>query len=375
MLGFRSFSREARFEDLCRSVSYCTLCSRLKERRKVLSKANGSILSKVMFIAEAPGRLGADHTGIPLFGDKTGDNFEALLQSVNWDRKDIFITNAVLCNPRREDGNNGAPTIEEIAYCSTYLGMQIELVRPDVVVTLGAIALGALKFIHPHSYELKRDVGSLLHWADRRLVPLYHPGPRVHIYRSFSKQVSDFRKLISYVHPKSGILIQDDQGEVSHSYSDFQRVMFTVVETIGQMSYFRLTKLLYLIDLCALRELGKTLTQEIYLKQEEGPWPPALRKSIESMEGREVAVFFRGGKPFVKKGPSPRISINHTSDELSVIDSVLGRYGQLSDRDVKTVVYMTRPMRYILRQEKLGRDMYNKPIIYRNKIAPEMDQN
>lgn len=373
MSSFRSFSREARFEDLCHAVSYCTLCSRLKERRKVLSKANGNVSSKVMFIAEAPGRLGADHTGVPLCGDKTGDNFEALLQSVNWDRRDIFITNAVLCNPQHVNGTNSTPASEEIANCSTYLGMQIELVRPDVVVSLGAIALRALRFIHPHSYELKKSVGSLLRWADRRLVPLYHPGPRVHIYRSLSEQVLDFRKLTSYVHPKSGILMQDDQGDASHS--DFQRVMFTVVEAIGQMSYFRLTKLLYLIDLCALQKLGRTLTGEIYLRQKEGPWPPALPKSIESMGGREVTGFFRRGKLFVEKGPSPRIIINHTIEELSVIDSVLDRYGQLSDRGVMMAVYRTQPMRYILAQEKQGRNMHNEPVIYNNKAAPEMDQN
>ncbi|MCW4053138.1 MAG: hypothetical protein NWE78_08030, partial [Candidatus Bathyarchaeota archaeon] len=295
MLGFRSFSRETRFEDLCHSVSYCSLCPRLKERKKVLSKANGSIFSKVMFIAEAPGRLGADHTGIPLCGDKTGENFEALLQSVNWGRRDVFITNAVLCNPQDENGANSTPSSEEIANCSIYLGMQIELVRPDVVVSLGVTALRALQHIHPHNYELKKDVGSLLHWADRRLVPLYHPGPRVCVYRTLSKQMWDFGKLRNYVDPKSGILIQDDKEKIVHS--DFQRVMFTVVEAIGQVSYFKLTKLLYLIDLRALQELGRALTGEIYLRQKEGPWPPALPKSIKPMEGREIIGFFRRGKP------------------------------------------------------------------------------
>lgn len=206
-------------------------------------------------------------------------------------------------------------------------------------------------------------------------MPLYHPGPRVHIYRSLSEQISDFRKLASRIHPKSGILMQDDEGKIPHIYSDLQRVVFTVVEAIGQMSYFRLTKLLYLIDLRALQKLGKTLTGEIYLKQEEGPWPPALAKSIESMKGREIASFFRRGMPFVERGPSPRIGIDHTNDELSIIDSVLSRYGQLNNRDIKRVAYMTQPMRYILRQEKQGKDMYNKPVIYKNKTAPEMDQN
>lgn len=192
------------------------------------------------------------------------------------------------------------------------------------------------------------------------------------MHRTLSKQMWDFGKLRNYVNPKSGILIQDDKEKIVHS--DFQRVMFTVVETIGQVSYFKLTRLLYLIDLRALQELGKALTGEIYLRQKEGPWPPALPKSIKPMEGREIIGFFRRGKPFVKRGPSPRISIDHTNDELSVIDSVLDRYGQLSDRGVMMAVYKTQPMRYILAQEKQGRNMYNEPAIYQNKTAPEMDQ-
>ena len=145
MSGFRSFSNEVRFEDFCHSATYCNLCTRLKEKRKVLSELNGNITSKVMFIAEAPGRLGADVTGIPLFGDKTGDNFEILLQSVNWNRKDIFITNAILCNPQNENGTNSTPTSEEVANCSTYLEMQIELVRPDVFSITGCYCLESIK--------------------------------------------------------------------------------------------------------------------------------------------------------------------------------------------------------------------------------------
>ncbi len=85
---FQSFTKFVRFEALVQSIQNCNLCPRMQCRRKVFSEANGNLNSKVLFIAEAPGRLGADHTGIPLHGDKTGDNFETLLQSVNWDRKD-----------------------------------------------------------------------------------------------------------------------------------------------------------------------------------------------------------------------------------------------------------------------------------------------
>ena len=98
-----SFSKDTRFADLVQCVSHCNLCQRLCGRTKVLSQGNGSLNAKILFVAEAPGRLGADRTGIPLYGDRTGDNFEALLGNVGWHRQDIFITNALLCNPRDGD--------------------------------------------------------------------------------------------------------------------------------------------------------------------------------------------------------------------------------------------------------------------------------
>ena len=63
----------------------------------------------MLFVAEAPGRLGADRTGIPLYGDRTGENFQTLLGNIGWKREQVFITNAVLCNPKQETGITAPP--------------------------------------------------------------------------------------------------------------------------------------------------------------------------------------------------------------------------------------------------------------------------
>ena len=138
--AFKSCEKQSRFADMVEAVQHCTLCPRLCNRTKVLSAKNGNLDSRVLFVAEAPGRLGADRTGIPLHGDQTGNNFEKLLGNVGWNREDLFITNAILCNPREENGNNGTPSFDEISNCVYYLAMTIELVNPDVVVSLGATA-------------------------------------------------------------------------------------------------------------------------------------------------------------------------------------------------------------------------------------------
>jgi uracil-DNA glycosylase len=113
---FSSFSKEQRLNDLSEAVQHCTLCPRLCNRKKVLSDANGNVNSKILFVAEAPGRLGADRTGIPLYGDQTGDNFEVLLADVGWKREQVFITNAVLCNPCTEQGKRQQKYVNKVTH-------------------------------------------------------------------------------------------------------------------------------------------------------------------------------------------------------------------------------------------------------------------
>ena len=380
MEKYQFFSREVRFRDLCEAVKRCSLCDRLHNRTKVLSEANGSLWAKVFFVAEAPGRLGADRTGVPLFGDKTGDNFETLLKNIGWKREDIFITNALLCNPRKEKGTNGTPTSEEIANCTPYLEMTIELVKPEVIVTLGSTALDALTNIIPHNFSLKKHVGQILPWSDKVLVPLYHPGPRARVHRSYPKQTSDFIALSKFVHPKKGITRRElarafgSRGRFSFSAaSEFQKLVCAIVRSSGKMTYFKLTKLLYLIDLTALTRIGRTLSDEIYLRQEAGPWPPALRNAIPPLEGREVILSSRGQVPSIKPGPSPRIGIEFDDEALDIIGEVLDRFGPMNNTGIKIAVYRTPPMRYILKQEKLGRDMRKVPVLYKNMTAPDHD--
>jgi DNA polymerase len=175
-------------------------------RNKVLSKNIGTINSKVMFIAEAPGRLGAEQTNIPLHGDKTGSNFEKLLQAVAWNREDVFITNAILCNPQKENGNNSTPTEEEIENCSNYLKKTLEVVNPELIVTLGSKALLALKTIKHHEIVLQKSVAEIQLWNEKCLFPLYHPSPTsINFNRNMKEQMTDFLKLSLLVDPINGL--------------------------------------------------------------------------------------------------------------------------------------------------------------------------
>src|SRR5882672_5840888 len=140
-------ARDLRFADLVAETGGCTRCPAMSEKAAVLSELNGPLAARIMFIGEAPGRKGADRTRIPFSGDQSGKNFDRFLASISLRRDQIFITSAALCNPQTSSGANRKPTQTEVANCSAFLRRAIELIDPRVIVTLGSVALEALKHI------------------------------------------------------------------------------------------------------------------------------------------------------------------------------------------------------------------------------------
>ena len=190
---------DERFTMLEQEAGACRRCVSMEGRRRVLSGANGNPASRVMVIAEAPGRRGGDATGVPLTGDASGLHFTALLGAAGIERERLFITNAVLCNPRDAAGRNRRPSRAELENCRPWLQLQIDLLDPPVIVTLGATALQALSTLSVHNYRLKSHASRPLPWCDRTLVPLYHPSPLTRAARSDAQQRADYRWLGAYL--------------------------------------------------------------------------------------------------------------------------------------------------------------------------------
>ena len=182
------------FSELVADASSCTLCPAMCGRNAVLSELNGSPAARILFIGEAPGRKGADRTRVPFSGDQSGANLDRFLSSINLTRQEIFITSAALCNPRSESGANRRPTQTELANCSAFLRRTIELIDPRVIVTLGSVALEALKRIQYHDLNLKESAARIHAWNDRVLVPIYHPSPQVLAsHRREVEQLEDYK--------------------------------------------------------------------------------------------------------------------------------------------------------------------------------------
>lgn len=188
-----SSNKTAAFAALSREAQKCVICPELADKTAVLSDMNGNINPRVFFVAEAPGRQGADRTRRPFWGDKSGENFQVLIDSIGLKREDIFITNSVMCSPRKPNGANRRPKQSEIRNCSAFLKRTIDLIDPKIVCTLGAVALEALKAVEPHDKKIKAAVAVPFEWYGRTLLPFYHPSPQViAAIRNLDQQIEDY---------------------------------------------------------------------------------------------------------------------------------------------------------------------------------------
>jgi DNA polymerase len=150
-----------------------------------------------MFIGEGPGRQ-EDLEGRPFVG-RAGKFLEECLQSIGFQREQVFITNIVKCRPTEKAGNwvkDRKPTTEEIAACKPYLDKQVELLKPEVICMLGDTARSQVF----KRFGLEEDTighvhGRLFLAGSVRVVPLYHPAAA--LYDNSLRQIImiDFQSL------------------------------------------------------------------------------------------------------------------------------------------------------------------------------------
>ena len=100
--------------------------------------ADGNPKSRIMFVGEAPGR-DEDIEGLPFVG-RSGKLLDRMMAAIGLDRSTVYIANVI---PWRPPGNR-TPTPQETQICLPFIQRQIELVNPDVMVTLGNPSTQAL---------------------------------------------------------------------------------------------------------------------------------------------------------------------------------------------------------------------------------------
>ncbi len=137
---------------------------------------------RVLFAGEAPGYRGGDLTGVPFTRDRSGVRLQQALIALGLsDEADprnprpqlrCFVTNVVRCNPP----SNRTPSQAEIANCLPYLWQEMALVRPDVVVPIGNVAVRAIfpRLVGQAAPPITRIHAQIVGTAPY-VVPLRHP--------------------------------------------------------------------------------------------------------------------------------------------------------------------------------------------------------
>lgn len=165
-------NKAAAFADLHQRTKACVKCSHLASSRKNVVFGVGNIDAELMFVGEAPG-ADEDEQGEPFVG-KAGQLLTKIIETMGLQRGDVYIGNILKCRPDTpgQSAGNRKPTAEEMQTCIPFLHEQIDLIRPKVLVALGATAVEGL---------LGKTIGITKlrgNWREYRgipLMPTYHP--------------------------------------------------------------------------------------------------------------------------------------------------------------------------------------------------------
>jgi uracil-DNA glycosylase family 4 len=150
---------------------------------------DGSLDAKIIFIGEAPGKK-EDETGLPFVG-ASGKFLDQLLESIGLHRPDVYITSIVKYRPP----NNRDPKPSEKEAFWPYMVQQIEIIQPEIVVTLGRHSMGyflpgvSIGDIHGQAQTVTIGERTV------KVVPLYHPAAALYNGSLRQTLIDDFFKI------------------------------------------------------------------------------------------------------------------------------------------------------------------------------------
>jgi DNA polymerase len=165
-------AKTAAFAALRERALACVKCPHLASSRKNVAFGVGSIDAEIMFVGEAPG-ADEDEQGEPFVG-KAGQLLTKIIQATGLQRSEVYIANILKCRPDTpgQTAGNRKPTPDEMATCIPYLHEQIDLIRPKVLVALGATAVEGLL---GKTIGITKLRGTWKVYRGIPLMPTYHP--------------------------------------------------------------------------------------------------------------------------------------------------------------------------------------------------------
>ena len=179
--------KEAEMARIRERALACVKCPHLAGSRRHVVFGVGSIHTGLMFVGEAPG-MDEDEQGEPFVGP-AGQLLTKIIQTMGLSREQVYIANVLKCRPDTPDQSTGnrPPTADEMNTCQPYLLAQVSVIRPKVIVALGATAINGLLGKNPGIMRLRGR------WQDFNGVPLmptFHPA-----YLLRNQALTDKRKV------------------------------------------------------------------------------------------------------------------------------------------------------------------------------------
>jgi DNA polymerase len=163
----------ARMEETAEAASVCTRCDLALTRNKVVFGA-GNPITPLVFVGEGPGE-NEDATGLPFVG-RAGTLLDKVLAENGMTRQHIYICNTIKCRASLIEGSrvkNRPPRTEELEACRPWLQQQLDLIRPLVIVCLGAPAANTI--LHKN-FKMTQERGI---WFDspyaEKAMATFHP--------------------------------------------------------------------------------------------------------------------------------------------------------------------------------------------------------
>jgi DNA polymerase len=171
-VSFESAPSPGDMDELRQRAHACLKCPHLVKSRKNVVFGVGDIHAKLMFVGEAPG-ADEDEQGEPFVG-AAGQLLTRIIKTMGLSRETVYIANILKCRPDTpgQRSGNRKPTPDEMKTCLPYLLAQIDLIRPKVMVALGATAIEGLLGKADGIGKLR---GKFQTFRDIPLMPTFHP--------------------------------------------------------------------------------------------------------------------------------------------------------------------------------------------------------
>jgi DNA polymerase len=165
-------SKAEQLAHLGERAAVCVKCAHLAARRTHVVFGVGNPEARILFVGEAPGE-DEDLQGEPFVG-RAGQLLTKMIAAMGLTRGDVYIANILKCRPDMPAGSPGnrKPTKDEMDTCLPYLRAQIDVIKPEVMIALGATALEGL--LGPIG-GISKLRGKFLEYRGIPLMPTFHP--------------------------------------------------------------------------------------------------------------------------------------------------------------------------------------------------------